>query len=150
MPDLGTFVQGLLDQLTQLVPGGAGPNRAVRTLTQVVTGPILLDGAIGDLDDGTFEFQTEFFGPWQCNILSIQFTAVDELGEEIPDRSPRDVEFGFVLGNRQHPIFEETACTERGFVITDPNFKLGPDDQVYVKVSGNDCFAHVEVRGTSL
>ena len=150
MPEAAAL-QEFLEGLSQEVPGAEGqePTRALRTLTQIISGEILEGGQVYDLDAAEEAlYLTAFAGPWELTLVSVQFYTTDAENNEVPDRRSKEVEIGYRLGARFHPFVEDLDYRGRG-MVKDDAIKLGSNDQVYVRVKGQGK-AIVEVRGVVL
>jgi len=150
MATITEIFNDFLAKLTQVVPGGDVNNRAIRTLSQIVTGQILSDGTVVDLTAVPLNFVTEFEGPWECTRISVSFLVDDQEGGESPDESAKLLEVGWQDAEGvRFPFVYDESYTGWSYSNTDQLKHLQAGDQIYVRGTGEGK-AYVQVRGAQL
>lgn len=141
-----TLIQSVIQALPADLTGGL--QHAVRVLAITASPKIVTKAEVATLTNTPMNLESDFVGPWQCNVIAATFTKDDGTGLQISNTDPKDVGFYLVLGEKDFPLIELKGWTGTGLCLTD-HIRIGSGDQVRVKATGGGT-ATTEIRGELL
>lgn len=140
--------EDVFQNYSQAIPGDQTKKQlGLRTLSKPITPTVLKAGKSQDLALGDLEFETDFDGPWQVNIIGVKFMKMVD-GQEVPNGDPKNVTISLVLGDEEFELVHRTNYRGVSVTLTD-KMPLGSGDQVKVWVSGQGV-AKTQIRGEQL